>query len=366
MYVEEFKAKIGKIDSECSIYEVVCGDCITYIDTQSMTGIVSGWMDGKEHQEFYKLEHAEAAIRLHRDKKPLHNPRILPPVTEYLTHDDRYILRYRAENDHVKIHSVNGFRIPSDKCAFACKKCGAIYTSRALYDRSFFPTSDPKCKVEVHHFYEEKDVLRKEYNIEKICICPDLDEYRQLEEEELHRNWWEANPDKVSKCHLCGFNYPEGQGWKDLAKGWHNPTWTGDARYEEKLVCENCYCTSQEYERRCGSKNRRRYLLAKKMMVKIEDGYHDLYQVDRGDVAEYMISKYILPKEDAFDFTPEDEEKLARVLENDWDNLDDYSKMMYHVLKRTIGFLDGRRSCPPTEEFIQWLKEFLDRDPRLT
>ena len=139
MHVEEFKAKIGKIDSERSIYEVVCGDCITYIGTQSMTGIVSGWMDGKEYQEFYKLEHAEATIRLHRDKKPLHNPRILPAVTEYLTHDDKYILRYGAKNDHVKIHSVNGFHITSDKCAFACKKCGAIYTSKGLYRSELFP-----------------------------------------------------------------------------------------------------------------------------------------------------------------------------------------------------------------------------------
>ena len=216
--------------------------------------------------------------------------------------------------------------------------------------RSFFPTSDPKCKAEVHHLYEEKDVLSKEYNIEKICICPDVNEMRQLEEEELHKNWWETNPDKV-ECYIFG---------------WHNFKWTENNEYEENLVCDDCYHTGPEYGPTCGPKDKRRYLLAKKMMVKIEDGYHDLYRVDHGDVAEYMISKNILPKEDAFDFTPEDEEKLARVLEDDWDNLDDYSKLIYHVIKRTKGFPNWKESRLPTKKFIQCLKEFLDTDPRST
>lgn len=365
MHVEEFKAKIGKIDSERSIYEVVCGDCITYVKESSWIGVISGNIDGKEYLEFYKREDAEAAARLHKDNKPLHSPRVLPAVTEYLTHNNRYMLRYRAKDDYVHIHSVNGFQISSDKCAFACKKCGAIYSSKGLYGRSFFPTSDPKCKAEIHHLYEQKDVLTREYNIEKICICPDLDERRQLEEEELHKNWWQANADKGLKCHICDCEYPEGlSGWKELAKGWKNFRCTGNNRYEEKLVCEDCYFTSPEYKDTCGPKPRRRYLLSKKMMVKIEEGYHDLYLVDQNDVAEYMISKNILPEEDARDFTPEDERKLARVLEDDWDNLNDYSKMMYHVIKRTAGFPNWRMPHYPTKKFMRWLKKFLDKDPR--
>jgi hypothetical protein len=39
---------------------------------------IRGNPDGKEHVEFYRYEDAEAAARLHQDKKPLNNPRILP------------------------------------------------------------------------------------------------------------------------------------------------------------------------------------------------------------------------------------------------------------------------------------------------
>jgi hypothetical protein len=200
MFLQEFKAMIGKIDSERTIYEVRCDGCIAYADTSSPTGIITGWADLKEPQDFYKLGKAKAAIRLHKDTHPLHKPRILRKITEYLTHSSKYMKRYRMVNDIVHVYYVNGFRISSDKCAFACKKCGAIYKSKALYGHSFFPTSDLKCKAEVHSRFEKRQDQIVEYNLEKICICPDLNEREQLEEEKLHQEWCKATEKKLSNA----------------------------------------------------------------------------------------------------------------------------------------------------------------------
>ena len=272
---EEFKAKVGKIDSEQIIYEVCCNDCITYIDTPSMTAIISGRIDGKESQEFYKLGEAEAAIRLHKDSYPLHKPRILPRIIEYLIHSSKYMIRYRAVNGYVHVHSVNGFFIPSDKCAFACRRCDAIYKSKSLYGHSFFPTFNPKCKAEVHSLYESREGQYPEYNIVKICVCPDLDERIQIKEEKLHEDWCKANPEKATKCHICGAtpksDHPENVGWNGSTKDWIRAIWSGDIDgvYEEKLVCVDCYYTGSEYKTRCGPIARRRYLLAKKRRLKM-------------------------------------------------------------------------------------------------
>jgi hypothetical protein len=139
MYIEEFKAKIGNIDNERAIYVLRCYDCMAYADKSSSTDIITKWADWKESQEYYKLGKPKAAIKLHKDTHPLHNPKIVHKVTEYLTHTNKHMIRYRMVDDSVRVYSVNGFFISSDKCSFACKTCGAIYESKALNGRSSFP-----------------------------------------------------------------------------------------------------------------------------------------------------------------------------------------------------------------------------------
>ena len=262
MNLEEFKARIRNIDSEHSIFVVQCGDCMAYAYESSSTDIITGWADWKESQEFYKLVNAKAAIELHKDTHSLHRPRILSKVTEYLTHTSRHMIRYRTVDDSMHVYSVNGCRICHDKCAFSCKTCGAIYESKALNGRSVFPIGGPRCNL----CFRRGENRIVEDNLEKICICPDLFELGELEEERLHQEWCKANPEKATKCHICCLtpksNHPENVGWRDSVKGWTRFRWSGDIDgvYEEKLVCEDCYYTSSEYKTHCGPKARRRYL----------------------------------------------------------------------------------------------------------
>ena len=242
MNLEEFKAIIGNIDSERTIHEVLCHDCILYAHTSSPTGIITGWA-WMEPQEFYSIWKAKVASKLHRDTHPLHKPRISHKITEYLIHTNKHMIRYRMINDSVHVYSVNGFLISSDKCSFACKTCGAIYESKALNGRSLFPVSGPRCNLCFEK--EEKQIV--EYNLEKICICPDLFEREVLEEERLHEEWCRANPEKATKCHISGStprsDHPENVRWNESSKGWNRFRWSGDIDgvYEEELVCEDCY-----------------------------------------------------------------------------------------------------------------------------
>lgn len=63
-----------------------------------------------------------------------------------------------------KVTSVDGFSIASDKHAYKCKRCGAIFQSKNIYTRGIFPTDDPRCK--------NCDDVRHDYlDLEKVCEC---------------------------------------------------------------------------------------------------------------------------------------------------------------------------------------------------
>lgn len=96
-----------------------------------------------------------------------------------------------------------------------------------------------------------------------------------------------------------------------------------------------------------------------------EDGYYDPFRIDQADVAELMKLKIVVSEEDAYthNFTDEDEKRLADVLEDDWDNLDDYSRVVYHIIMDTSSLPRWRRPYPPTEEYMRSLKDFLSIDP---
>jgi hypothetical protein len=97
----------------------------------------------------------------------------------------------------------------------------------------------------------------------------------------------------------------------------------------------------------------------------VEDGYYDPFRIDHWDIAELMQFKNIVSKEDAFshNFTEEDEMRLVEVLEINWDSLDDYYKVVYHVINQTSSLPRWRRPYPPTQEHIRTLKEFLKINP---
>ena len=112
--------------------------------------------------------------------------------------------------------------------------------------------------------------------------------------------------------------------------------------------------TDEEYERKCWLKEL------------VEDGYYDPFRIDQADVAEFMKLNNIISVEDAYahNFSDEDGKRLADRLENDWDNLDDYGKVIYHIIKETPYLPRWRRPYPPTQEYIHSLKEFLDINPQ--
>ena len=69
-------------------------------------------------------------------------------------------------NGEKEIVSVDGFKIAGDKCAYACKKCGAIFQSKNELYRSIFRTDDPRCST-----CEDGANL----DLERICECEPLD-----------------------------------------------------------------------------------------------------------------------------------------------------------------------------------------------
>jgi biotin synthase-related radical SAM superfamily protein len=137
-------------------------------------------MDGKDY-EFKSLQEAQAAVKLHQNNNPLHNPYVAAkPVVEYLVHNDKHMIRYREESeDRIRIHSVNGHAISSDKCAYECQLCGAIYESKEYPNHSFFRTSDPRCATETHY---DSNTICGLQEVEKICLCPSI--FQESEERE--------------------------------------------------------------------------------------------------------------------------------------------------------------------------------------
>src|ERR671919_3074385 len=83
----------------------------------------------------------------------------------------------------------------------------------------------------------------------------------------------------------------------------------------------------------------------------VNDGYYDPYRIDQDDVADLLKLNGIVPEDAAnlHNFTDEDEKRLGDRLENEWDNLDDYSKVVYHVIRNTSGLPRWRRPYPPTQ-----------------
>ena len=104
----------------------------------------------------------------------------------------------------------------------------------------------------------------------------------------------------------------------------------------------------------------------RRLIELVEDGYYDPFRIDQADVAELMKLNGIVSEEDAYmhNFTEEDEKRLADRLENDWDNLDDYGKVIYHIIKETPNLPRWRRPYLPTQEYVRSLKVFLDKDPK--
>ena len=50
-----------------------------------------------------------------------------------------------------------------------------------------------------------------------------------------------------------------------------------------------------------------------------------------------MSSKNIISEEDGINYTREDEKKLVKVLEDDWDNVNEYHRFVYHIINHTWG-----------------------------
>lgn len=98
----------------------------------------------------------------------------------------------------------------------------------------------------------------------------------------------------------------------------------------------------------------------------VDDGYYDPFRIDQGDIAELMKLKNIMSEEDAYsqNFTVEDEKRLADALEEDWNNINDYDKVVYYIIMNTSSLPRWRIPYPPTQEHMQSLKEFLNIYPR--
>jgi hypothetical protein len=195
MNKNEFIERIGgkdKIDSECAVYSAYCRECVTYHSPTNagggmvVSGVSTGLMDGKE-QEFKTVKDAQAAIDEHKANNPLHEPKLSgqSPVIEYLTHTDKHMIRYRTsaraanpDDDFVHVYSVNGYHIASDKCAYECKLCNAIYESKEDGYSRAFRTGDPRCNNETH-YDNSRTGLR---SLQKICVCPTIYEEQELED----------------------------------------------------------------------------------------------------------------------------------------------------------------------------------------
>ena len=98
----------------------------------------------------------------------------------------------------------------------------------------------------------------------------------------------------------------------------------------------------------------------------VEEGYFDPFRIDQTDVAELMKLNGIVSEDDAYshNFTEQDEKGLADVLENDWDNLSEYCKVVYHIIRDTPGLPRWRKPYSPSQEHTRTLREFLKINPK--
>lgn len=200
---KEFIANIKIVEKQHMIYSIGCKDCVSYSSGQNYQALINGLMDGKE-QEFYKIADAKAAIKLHKSNNPLHKPYINDIEKEYVIRQDEHMLRYRSDrNGRVfRVYSVDGFKIASDKCAYACKQCGAIWESKGL-GHSLFTTDDPRCTDETHTISD----------LVKLCICEDIGERYDKEfhftchncsrNSKGHNNGWSFDKNGFPLCKRC-------------------------------------------------------------------------------------------------------------------------------------------------------------------
>jgi DNA replicative helicase MCM subunit Mcm2 (Cdc46/Mcm family) len=67
--------------------------------------------------------------------------------------------------DRKWVTRVDGFKISSDKHAYVCETCGAVFQSKNIHRRSLFRTDDPRC-IEC-----EKNCRGA---LKRVCECPPI------------------------------------------------------------------------------------------------------------------------------------------------------------------------------------------------
>src|SRR5712692_3446131 len=76
----------------------------------------------------------------------------------------------------------------------ACKQCGAIFHAKSIHGHTAFPTDQEKCRdcLYLHHKNEQIRYLK---NMEKVCVCEDLDELVAMDDE---RKMWELDLERFA------------------------------------------------------------------------------------------------------------------------------------------------------------------------
>jgi len=191
MKISEFKQKMtGQIESESIIYSVSCADCVSYRKDADFSAVIQGLIDG-ERKEFYTLEYANKFVAEHKKQKPLHNPNI-SSKTEIVTNNQKHLMMYRSSpysDDYLEMYSIDGYRIASDKHAYECLICGAIFESKGADCHTVFDTDDPRCKECKHP---------AKFLSGRLCACLTMEEW---DREQDDRAWEEG-------CFYCKRKFP--------------------------------------------------------------------------------------------------------------------------------------------------------------
>ena len=84
-----------------------------------------------------------------------------------------------------------------DKCTYECAKCGSMYQSKGESGHIMFPINNTN-EEETHI---NRNSRRGLISINKLCVCPDLDQRESLDEEEAEREYWDTHPNECDICH---------------------------------------------------------------------------------------------------------------------------------------------------------------------
>jgi hypothetical protein len=81
-------------------------------------------------------------------------------------------------------------------------------------------------------------------------------------------------------------------------------------------------------------------------------------------MVDVMRRKKVISEEDAdgLHCTKEDEDRLKKVLVDNWDSLEEYDRAICHALNGTLP--SWGKSRPPTEEYTQRVKETTENQGR--